>query len=103
MMGVRSGLRATISPSLGSTCLMIWSSHRAILAVSLVTGRVSVMFDQVTRPGSCQSKPLLPPSAYVSTSTWAPSPEQVRKAPRSLPPMVSLKNGVVAKMSSVVM
>jgi len=63
MIRLRSGFSATISPSLGSTRRSVSSSQRPIFAVSAVTGRVSVMFDQVTRPGSCQEKPLLPPSA----------------------------------------
>src|SRR5262249_7180290 len=69
---------------------------------SAVTGRVRVMLDQVIRPGSCHAKPLLPPSAYCSISTSAPRPEQVWKAPRSLPPIASLKNTLVATMPSVI-
>ena len=60
------------------------------------------MFDQVIRDGSCQVNPLLPPSANCSTSIWAPRPEQVWKAPRSLPPMVSRKKTVLANTLSVI-
>lgn len=53
--------------------------HLATFAVSGVSGRVSRMVEKVTRVGSCQTKPLLPPSCRCSISTVDDSPSHPLK------------------------
>ncbi len=100
-IGVRSGASATISPSSRSASLITSLNHLRTLAESPVTGRVMVMFDQVMREGRLQVNPLLPPSAYCSTSTVAPRPSQVWNVPRSSSAMVNRKKTLLAKTSSL--
>lgn len=70
--------RATSEPSARSAA--IWAVGRvtpvvtleiqaATLEVSGVSGRVSRMFENVTRDGSAHTNPLLPPSWWCSIST----------------------------------
>lgn len=73
----------------------------ATFAVSGVRGRVRRMVENVTRVGSCQTKPLLPPSRRCSTSTSEERPSQPLNRPRSWPSIVSLKKTVDAGSSCV--
>ena len=84
---------ATISPSLVRAVMVAvcrltpvakLASQAVSLALSRPTGRLSLTLAYLIRVGSCQTKPLLPPSSRCSMTTSTPSPSQLLNAPSSL-------------------
>src|SRR4051794_22120167 len=71
-------------------------SHAVSLALSLPTGLLSLTLPYLIRVGSCQTKPLLPPSSRCSRTTSRPRPSQVLNQPRSSSSIRTVKQTLTA-------
>ena len=81
-------------PKVVSLLFLLLSSMTAL--VSLLIGRLSLMLEYLTRVGSCQTRPLLPPSSRCSITTSTPSPSQLLNAPRLSSSIDTTKQTVTA-------